>query len=124
MFSGADAQIRSADYLVITWPASGLAEELTFATSIGYSDDGQLVGHIARAVVWIDRKADAAAARTFGQIAQITAGACCPFDRNSAQQLKDLLSAVAVYAAGGYKALEDFHQRKGGVVLQLMRKNS
>jgi hypothetical protein len=27
VFSGADAQIRSADDLVITWPASGLAEE-------------------------------------------------------------------------------------------------
>jgi len=65
---------------------------------------------------------DAAAARAFQQIAQITNGACCPFDAHSAQQLKDLLSAVAVYAAGGYKALQDFHQRKGSVVLQLMHK--
>jgi hypothetical protein len=65
---------------------------------------------------------DAVAAKTFRQIAQITNGACCPFDRRSAQQLKDLLSAVAVYAAGGYKALQDFHQRKGSVILQLMHK--
>ncbi len=65
---------------------------------------------------------DATAARAFQHIAHITNGACCPFDRNSAQQLKDLLSAVAVYAAGGYKALEDFHHRKGGVILQLMHK--
>ena len=34
----------------------------------------------------------------------------------SAQQLKDLLSAVAVFAAGGRKALADFSKRKGGVV--------
>jgi hypothetical protein len=65
---------------------------------------------------------DITAARAFQQIAQITNGACCPFDARSAQQLKDLLSAVAVFAAGGYKALQDFHQRKGSVVLQLMHK--
>lgn len=65
---------------------------------------------------------DVIAARAFQQIAQITNGAYCPFDARSPQQLKDLLSAVAVYAAGGYKALQDFHQRKGSVVLQLMHK--
>jgi hypothetical protein len=65
---------------------------------------------------------DVAAARAFRQIAQITNGACCPFDARSAQQLKDLLSAVAVYAAGGYKALQDFHQRKGSEILKLMHK--
>ena len=65
---------------------------------------------------------DAVAATAFRQIAQITGGACCPFDVNSAQQLKDLLSAVAVYAAGGQKALQDFNRRKGSVVLQLMHK--
>ncbi len=36
-----------------------------------------------------------------------------------AQQLRDLLSAVAVYAAGGRKALADYSGRKGGVVQQL-----
>jgi hypothetical protein len=65
---------------------------------------------------------DVAAARAFRQIAQITNGACCPFDARSAQQLKDLLSAVAVYAAGGYKALQDFHQRKSSEILKLMHK--
>jgi hypothetical protein len=65
---------------------------------------------------------DITAARAFQQIAQITNGACCPFDARSAQQLKDLLSAVAVFAAGGHKALQDFHQRKGSVILQLMHK--
>ncbi len=42
----------------------GKARELSYDTKIGYTDEGQLVGHIAQAVCWIDRKADAVAART------------------------------------------------------------
>ena len=49
---------------------------------------------------------DAAAERAFREIARLTRGAWCRFDAGSAAQLKDLLSAVAVYAAGGRKALE------------------
>lgn len=63
--------------------------------------------------------ADPAARRCFGHIAKLTRGACCPFDASSASQLRDLLSAVAVYAAGGRRALEDFSRRRGGAALQL-----
>jgi hypothetical protein len=35
--------------------------------------------------------------------------------------LRDLLSAVAVYAAGGRKALRDFSHERGEVVRQLTR---
>lgn len=59
------------------------------------------------------------AERTFKEIARLSNGAYCRFDTTSAQQLRDLLGAVAVYAAGGPQALEDFGKRKGGVVLQL-----
>jgi hypothetical protein len=62
---------------------------------------------------------DAAAERTFHEIARLSGGAYCRFDSSSAQQLRDLLSAVAVYAAGGRKALENFARRQGGVVLRL-----
>jgi hypothetical protein len=62
---------------------------------------------------------DTAADRTFREIARLSAGAYCRFDSNSAQQLRDLLSAVAVFAAGGRKALEDFGQRQGGIALRL-----
>jgi hypothetical protein len=62
---------------------------------------------------------DPAAAMGFKQLAELTRGAYCPFDSNSAQQLKELLGAVAVYAAGGRKALENYHQRQGKIVLQL-----
>jgi hypothetical protein len=52
------------------------------------------------------------AARAFRQIAHLTHGAYCRFDAASPQQLRDLLAAVAVFAAGGRKALAD-HSRKG-----------
>lgn len=48
---------------------------------------------------------EAGAARAFREIARLTKGAYCAFDPGSAQQLRDLLTAVAVYAAGGRKAL-------------------
>ena len=64
---------------------------------------------------------DQAAERTFREIARLSGGAYCRFDASSAQQLRDLLSAVAVYAAGGRKALEDFGQRQGGAALRLTR---
>jgi hypothetical protein len=57
--------------------------------------------------------------RAFEQIARLSGGAYCPFDAASAQQLRDLLSAVAVYAAGGRKALLDFEGRRGGGTLRL-----
>jgi len=49
---------------------------------------------------------DARAEQAFREIARLTKGAFCRFDAGSAAQLKALLSAVAVYAAGGRKALE------------------
>lgn len=62
---------------------------------------------------------DATAGRVFPQIAKLSGGAYCRFDANSPQQLRDLLSAVAVYAAGGRKALAELGRRQGGMVLQL-----
>jgi len=45
------------------------------------------------------------AAIAFREIARLTKGAYCRFDPGSARQLRELLTAVAVYAAGGHKAL-------------------
>jgi hypothetical protein len=47
----------------------------------------------------------ARAEHAFREIARLTKGAWCRFDAGSAAQLRELLSAVAVYAAGGRKAL-------------------
>jgi hypothetical protein len=63
---------------------------------------------------------DPVAARAFLQIAQLSNGAYCSFDASSAEVLKELLSAVAVYAAGGREALEDFTSRHGGAALRLI----
>lgn len=62
---------------------------------------------------------DPVAARAFKELARLSHGAYCAFDASSAQQLKELLSAVAVYAAGGRKALADYGKAKGGLALQL-----
>ncbi|UEM01999.1 VWA domain-containing protein [Skermanella rosea] len=56
------------------------------------------------------------ARRAFEQIARLSGGAYCPFDASSAQQLKELLSAVAVFAAGGRPALADYSRGKGEMV--------
>ena len=46
------------------------------------------------------------AERVFKEIARLSRGAWFRFDRNSAATLAKLLSAVAVFATGGLKALE------------------
>lgn len=60
---------------------------------------------------------DTVAAKTFKEIARLSGGAFCPFSSSSAKELRELLSAVAVYAAGGRKALADFSKQKGGNTL-------
>ncbi len=59
---------------------------------------------------------DPIAARAFRQMAKLSKGAYCAFDSGAAGQLKELLSAVAVYAAGGRKALEKLSNDRGGMV--------
>jgi hypothetical protein len=62
---------------------------------------------------------DPIAGAAFRQIAKLSRGAYLSFDLASAERLKELLGAVAVYAAGGYRALADYGERKGGAVLRL-----
>ena len=56
---------------------------------------------------------DAVAERAFKEIARLTRGAWCRFDAGSPRTLRDILKAVAVYAAGGRQALADYSQRHG-----------
>jgi hypothetical protein len=49
---------------------------------------------------------EVSAEQTFREIARLTKGAYCRFDQGSAHQLRELLAAVAVYAAGGRAALQ------------------
>jgi hypothetical protein len=64
---------------------------------------------------------DAEAERAFREMARLSRGAYCPFDAGSAHQLKELLGAVAVYAAGGIRALEAYGRKTGGLVPLLTR---
>lgn len=57
---------------------------------------------------------DRTAERAFREIARLTRGAWCRFDAGAAAQLKDLLSAVAVYAAGGHAALKALSDSRRG----------
>jgi hypothetical protein len=63
---------------------------------------------------------DEIAARAYKEIARLTKGAYCRFDRGSARQLRDLLTAVAVYAAGGRKALLALGERPNGQGARLL----
>jgi len=65
--------------------------------------------------------ADARAEKAFREIARLTKGAYCRFDAGSAAQLKELLSAVAVYAAGGRKALAALSGRGARLLLQQLK---
>jgi len=66
---------------------------------------------------------DPVAKFAFQQIATLTGGACLQFDAGSAETLRELLAAVAVYAAGGRTALED-KAKMGGAALQLTHQMS
>ena len=54
-------------------------------------------------------------------MAQLSGGAYAPFDLDSASQLKNLLAAVAIYAAGGHKALRDFGKNSNPEVTRLLK---
>lgn len=64
---------------------------------------------------------DPIAEKTFRQIARLSGGAWCRFDAGSAAQLRDLLCGVAVFAAGGAKALADFSRSRGEALKLLTR---
>jgi hypothetical protein len=61
------------------------------------------------------------ATRAFKDIAKLSGGAHCSFDLSSAKQLRELLAAVAVYAAGGRRALEDYSKKTGGQTLRIAK---
>jgi hypothetical protein len=62
---------------------------------------------------------DRTASSIFPQIAKLTQGAYCKFDRSSPDQLKRLLGSVAAYAAGGRDALLKYGRDQGGVAVLL-----
>jgi len=80
------------------------------------------LGMIGTPVFLFQEGRESKAERAFREIARLSRGAYCPFDAGSAKQLRELLTAVAVYAAGGRRALKDFSEEtQSGGALRLLR---
>lgn len=58
---------------------------------------------------------DPHAERVFRDLARLSGGAYAAFDQRSPRQLRELLNAVARYAAGGRAALEDYGRERRAV---------
>jgi hypothetical protein len=63
---------------------------------------------------------DPNAERGYREIARLTRGAYFRFGRDSAKVLRELLTAVAVYAAGGRRALVEHSKSRGGAAVLLL----
>ena len=64
---------------------------------------------------------DPIATNAFREIARLTKGAHCRFNRGAAHELAELLRAVAAYAAGGLKALNDLSARHHAGATKLLQ---
>jgi hypothetical protein len=63
---------------------------------------------------------DPVAESAYREIARLSRGAYCRFDTGAAHELRELLRAVAAYAAGGIKALADLSARQAGGARKLL----
>jgi len=55
----------------------------------------------------------------FRSMAEVSNGAYCTFESGCADELRNLLKAVSIYASGGYAALQDFNAKFSKPVLLL-----
>lgn len=99
-----EAELRKVDALVYV----GDAMEEAVDELCGRAGEMALLGAPA---FLFQEGGDARASQAFKEIARITKGAHCRFDAGSAAQLRELLTAVAVYAAGGRRALRALGDR-------------
>ena len=79
------------------------------------------VGLLGIPVFMFQEGHDAAAETGFREIARLTRGAYFRFGSDAARILRELLSAVAVYAAGGFTALENHSAKRGGAASLLLK---
>ena len=63
---------------------------------------------------------DPVAEQAFREIARLSRGAYCRFNAGAAHELRELLRAVAAYAAGGMKALNDLSARRNAGAVRLL----
>jgi hypothetical protein len=69
------------------------------------------LGLLSIPIFMFQERNDPIARQAFIELSRLSGGAYSQFDSASIDQLKDLLKAVAIYAAGGLKALQDFSKR-------------
>lgn len=79
------------------------------------------LGMLSIPVFMFQERNDAIARQAFSEISRLSGGAYSHFDAASAGQLRELLRAVAVYAAGGLKALQNF-SKSGSASVKLLEK--
>jgi hypothetical protein len=93
----------------------GRVQALVFVGDAMEEDSGEVVAMASKLglpVFLFQEGDDPDATRTFRKIARVTKGAHCRFDPGAARELGQLLRAVAAYAAGGLKALDDLAARR------------
>jgi hypothetical protein len=78
------------------------------------------VGLLGIPVFMFQEGRDPMAETGFREIARLTRGAYFRFGSDSAKVLRELLAAVAVYAAGGRAALADHSAKRGGASTLLL----
>ena len=79
------------------------------------------IGLLGVPVFMFQEGQDPQAEAGFREIARLTRGAYFRFGHESAKILRELLTAVAVYAAGGYKALSNHSAERGGAAALLLK---
>lgn len=79
------------------------------------------VGMLGVPVFMFQEGLDGGAEQGFREIARLTRGAYFRFGQDSGQVLRDLLASVAVYAAGGRKALSSRSVERGGAAALLLQ---
>ncbi len=85
-----------------------------------FSIAGEL-GLLAVPVFLFQEGSDPAATSVFREIARLSNGAHCCFNAGAAHELAELLRAVAAYAAGGLKALDDLSARRSAGAAKLLQ---
>jgi hypothetical protein len=63
---------------------------------------------------------DATVEQAYREIARLSHGAYCRFDAGAVNELRELLRAVAAYASGGMRALDDLSARRNAGAIKLL----
>jgi hypothetical protein len=116
VLSHARAETEKTNVNAVVYVGDAMEEDIDQLSQLA----GEL-GLIGVPVFLFQEGHDPLAERAFREIARLTRGAYCRFDAGSAVQLRELLTAVAVYATGGRKALENFGGESGAAVRLLQQ---